>query len=166
MKLFFKTLSSPVGNLTLVCAGDALVAIRWETEPTDRTGNGKSEPADGHPILCEAAGQLGEYFAGRRRQFDLPLPEELPGTPFQRRVWRVMSLIPYGQTLSYGELARRVGSPAACRAVGGACGKNPLPIVIPCHRIIGQSGKLTGFGGGLDTKRYLLALETPRPKKG
>jgi methylated-DNA-[protein]-cysteine S-methyltransferase len=165
MKSFYKTIPSPVGKLTLVCTAEGLTAILWENEPPAQAGAGEAERADDHPILLEAAGQLGEYFSGRRQEFTLPVPETLPGTPFQRRVWSAMRLIPYGQTLSYGEIARRIGSPAACRAVGGASGKNPLPIVIPCHRVIGQSGRLTGFGGGLDTKRRLLALENP-PEKG
>jgi methylated-DNA-[protein]-cysteine S-methyltransferase len=166
MQSFYKTVSSPVGELTLVCSAGSLLAVLWEDEPLDQTGVGESEPGNDHPLLLEAAKQLGGYFAGKRRRFDLPLPETLPGTPFQRRVWSAMRLIPYGQTLSYGELAHRIGSPAACRAVGGACGKNPLPIIIPCHRVIGQSGGLTGFGGGLEKKRYLLALEKSPLKRG
>ncbi len=102
--------------------------------------------------------QLREYFAGKRADFDLPLAPE--GTEFQRSVWRNLQDIPYGETISYGELAKRVGNPKASRAVGAANGQNPIPIVIPCHRVIGANGKLTGFGGGLPTKEALLALET------
>jgi methylated-DNA-[protein]-cysteine S-methyltransferase len=105
-----------------------------------------------------AVKQLREYFAGRRAEFDLPLAPE--GTEFQRTVWRNLQDIPYGETISYGELAKRVGNPKASRAVGAANGQNPIPIVIPCHRVIGANGKLTGFGGGLPTKEALLALET------
>jgi methylated-DNA-[protein]-cysteine S-methyltransferase len=106
----------------------------------------------------DARVQLAEYFAGRRRRFDLPLA--MTGTPFQRRVWRALRDIPYGQTTSYGELARRIGrSPAASRAVGMANGRNPLAVVVPCHRVIGADGTLTGFGGGLERKRLLLELE-------
>jgi len=155
-----------VGKLTLVCAEKELTAILWENEPPDRAGAEEPEPADENPILLEAAGQIAEYFAGRRQRFTLPIPETLRGTPFQRRVWSALRQIPYGQTLSYGELARRIGSPAASRAVGGACGKNPLPILIPCHRVIGQSGKLTGFGGGLEAKLRLLELEESILAKG
>jgi len=106
----------------------------------------------------EAIRQLRDYFAGRRTGFDLPLAPE--GTPFQQAVWRQLQDIPYGGTISYGELARRVGNPKASRAVGAANGANPIPIVIPCHRVIGADGRLTGFGGGLPVKRALLDLET------
>jgi methylated-DNA-[protein]-cysteine S-methyltransferase len=106
--------------------------------------------------------QLREYFAGQRADFDLPLAPE--GTEFQRTVWRNLRDIPYGETISYGELAKRVGNPKASRAVGAANGQNPIPIVIPCHRVIGANGKLTGFGGGLPTKEALLALETKHLK--
>jgi methylated-DNA-[protein]-cysteine S-methyltransferase len=119
--------------------------------PYDRVG-----PYDDR-AFDDVTSQLTEYFAGTRRQFDLPLAPE--GTPFQQRVWRVLLDIPYGQTISYGELAARIGQPSAARAVGLANGSNPLPIVIPCHRVIGAGGKLTGYGGGLPIKRQLLALE-------
>lgn len=109
-------------------------------------------------ILAAACNQLREYFAGRRNQFDLPLAPQ--GTAFQLRVWTELRRIPYGQTISYGELARRVGLPRAARAVGAANGANPIPIIVPCHRVIGANGRLTGFGGGLATKAELLALES------
>ncbi len=107
--------------------------------------------------VAECARQLREYFDGKRTAFDLPLAPA--GTAFQRSVWRGLQEIPYGETISYGELARRIGNPNASRAVGAANGSNPIPIVIPCHRVIGANGKLTGFGGGLPTKEALLALE-------
>jgi methylated-DNA-[protein]-cysteine S-methyltransferase len=107
--------------------------------------------------LDEVVSQLEEYFEGKRRAFDLPLAPQ--GTPFQQRVWRALLDIPYGETISYGELASRIGNKAASRAVGLANGSNPLPIVIPCHRVIGSNGKLTGYGGGLPIKQQLLALE-------
>jgi methylated-DNA-[protein]-cysteine S-methyltransferase len=107
--------------------------------------------------VADAVGQLRAYFAGQRRTFELPLAPE--GTPFQQRVWRELLNIPYGQTISYGELARRLGNPNGSRAVGLANGANPISIVIPCHRVIGSTGKLTGYGGGLKTKQWLLALE-------
>jgi methylated-DNA-[protein]-cysteine S-methyltransferase len=110
-----------------------------------------------HLILCEAERQLVEYFAGRRTQFDLPL--EPRGTEFQRKIWQALKAIPFGQTRSYLDLAKAVGSPRAVRAVGAANGKNPLSIVVPCHRVIGADGRLVGFAGGVETKAKLLALE-------
>ena len=109
------------------------------------------------PVLCEAARQLGEYFMGTRRTFDLPLDPH--GTPFQKSVWAALRDIPYGETRSYRDIASAVGKPTACRAVGSANNKNPISILIPCHRVIGAGGSLVGYGGGLDTKRMLLALE-------
>ena len=110
-----------------------------------------------HPVLGDTVRQLQEYFAGGRRDFDLPL--DLAGTPFQRRAWLALASIPYGTTLSYGEQARRLGVPGAARAVGSANAANPIPIVLPCHRLVGADGSLTGYGGGLDAKRALLAHE-------
>jgi methylated-DNA-[protein]-cysteine S-methyltransferase len=150
-------LDSPIG--TVLIAGDA-EAIRRIAFPK----NGKParpEPAWEHSArgpIGEAVRQLRDYFAGRRTEFDLPLAPE--GTPFQRAVWRQLQDIPYGETISYGELARRVGNPKASRAVGSANGANPIPIMIPCHRVIAAGGKLGGFGGGLRTKQALLDLET------
>jgi methylated-DNA-[protein]-cysteine S-methyltransferase len=142
----------------LLIAGD-VAAVRSITFP-QRGRAAKPEPAwqesKGGPV-GEAARQLREYFAGKRADFDLPLAPE--GTAFQRTVWRQLQEIPYGQTISYGELARRVGNPRASRAVGSANGANPLPIVIPCHRVIAGDGTLGGFGGGLPAKQTLLALE-------
>jgi methylated-DNA-[protein]-cysteine S-methyltransferase len=112
------------------------------------------------PLLQKAAAQLGEYFAGRRRTFDLPLA--LRGTEFQLAVWRVLQTIPYGETRSYGEVAARAGNPRACRAAGMANNRNPIAIIVPCHRVIGADGSLTGYGGGLSVKRYLLDLEKAR----
>jgi methylated-DNA-[protein]-cysteine S-methyltransferase len=147
---------SPVGRLLV--AGDETVVRRIEFPQDGEPGRpeaGWRESASG--AIQEAVRQLREYFAGRRTAFDLPLAPE--GTPFQRNVWRHLQDIPYGETISYGELAKRVGNPKASRAVGAANGCNPLPIVIPCHRVIGANGKLTGFGGGLPTKEALLSLE-------
>jgi methylated-DNA-[protein]-cysteine S-methyltransferase len=109
---------------------------------------------------CDATRQLREYFGGERREFDLPLVME--GTPFQIAVWRELAIIPYGETTTYGRLAASVGRPDAPRAVGAACGANPLPIVVPCHRVVGRDGKLVGFGGGIAMKRALLAFEGAR----
>src|SRR5690606_5230010 len=113
-------------------------------------------------VLVEARRQLEEYFAGKRRDFDLPLSPR--GTDFQRSVWTTLAAIPYGRTWSYLDLARRIGKPSATRAVGAANGRNPLPIVLPCHRVIGADGSLTGFGGGLPTKAFLLRLEGSLPE--
>ncbi len=109
------------------------------------------------PLLKRAGEQLREYFSGKRREFDLPLRPE--GTMFQRRVWEVLAEIPYGQTVTYGEIAKKLGKPSACRAVGAANGKNPISIFLPCHRVIGTNGKLTGYAGGLPAKKLLLKLE-------
>lgn len=148
---------SPIGPLLIAGDADAITRISFP----DKDGNptlpeaGWMESAKG-PV-GEAILQLREYFAGRRREFDLPLAPE--GTEFQKSVWRRLREIPYGVTISYGELARRVGNPKASRAVGAANGKNPLPIVVPCHRVIGADGKLVGFGGGLPVKQRLLEIE-------
>ena len=116
---------------------------------------GTARSAD--PLLLEAADQLRAYFAGELREFELPLAPR--GTEFQRRVWTAVSAVPYGETATYAEIAAAVGRPTACRAVGAANGRNPLPVIVPCHRIIGAAGALTGYGGGLDRKRSLLDLE-------
>jgi methylated-DNA-[protein]-cysteine S-methyltransferase len=141
---------TPIGPVGLVASDTAVSAVLFD---------GRRVRAEGaSPILDEAARQLRAYFAGDLVSFDLPL--ELHGTEFQRRCWLALATIPYGQTVSYGEQARRLGLGAdAARAVGAANGRNPLPIVLPCHRVIGADGSLTGFGGGLDVKRYLLEHE-------
>ena len=147
---------SPIGKLLVAGDGEAIYRIEFANEGNAaRPEEGWRESMRG-PV-GEAARQLREYFQGKRTAFELPLAPE--GTEFQRTVWRRLREIPYGETISYGELARRVGNPKASRAVGAANGSNPIPIVIPCHRVIGSNGKLTGFGGGLPTKRRLLALE-------
>jgi methylated-DNA-[protein]-cysteine S-methyltransferase len=143
-------ISTPVGPLRLVAAGDALARVEFQPNVPS---SGRSDS----PVLAAAAEQLAEYFAGTRREFDVPLAPS--GTPFQLEVWSMLSRIPYGRTWSYSELARRLGRPAAVRAVGAANGRNPLPIVVPCHRVIGADGRLVGFGGGLAIKRQLLDLE-------
>jgi methylated-DNA-[protein]-cysteine S-methyltransferase len=153
---WFCEIASPVGRLLLSGGEDALTGISF------RGGSRAAAFSSGwkhdRGPFREAIAQLEAYFAGERREFDLPLAPE--GTPFQREVWKMLQRIPYGETLSYGELARRLGRPAgASRAVGAANGRNPIPIVIPCHRVIGSNGSLTGFGGGLVVKRRLLALE-------
>jgi methylated-DNA-[protein]-cysteine S-methyltransferase len=140
-----------------VASADALVAVLWETEKL-RQEFDAAQLDPSHPILLETERQLGEYFAGARTRFELPL--ELSGSEFQNKVWRALTEIPFGETRSYFDLANAIGSPKACRAVGAANANNPLPILIPCHRVIGADGTLTGFGGGLEAKAILLALET------
>jgi len=149
---FFTTVGSPVGRLTLVGAGDELVGLHFEGERPP-----KGAVRDDRR-LRDAALQLDEYFAGRRTRFDLPLAPV--GTPFQKAVWRALTRIPYGETASYGDIARAIGQPSASRAIGGANHRNPIAIVIPCHRVIGADGSMTGYGGGLDRKRLLLGLES------
>jgi methylated-DNA-[protein]-cysteine S-methyltransferase len=158
MKLFFKDISSPVGKLKLVANDEALVAILWEKEKLGRVRLDKMEMSDKHPILIKTENQLKEYFTGKRKVFDLPL--DPIGTSFQQMVWNELRQIPFGETRSYGELAIKIGSPKASRAVGAANGKNPISIVVPCHRVIGKNGKLTGFAGGLGSKEILLRLES------
>lgn len=153
------TLPSPVGPLTLVAEDGQLTGLYMDAQRyrpgSDTFGTG-GDPAD--TPFAAARQQLAAYFAGQLRSFDLPLAPA--GTDFQRRVWSALRAIPYGTTWSYGELARHVGSATASRAVGLANGKNPIALVIPCHRVIGSDGSLTGYGGGLDRKRFLLELET------
>ena len=157
MTLYYKEMNSPIGKLKLVANANALVAILSERERPNRLRLDVPNVDRQHPILVEAERQLSDYFAGKRTQFELPL--EPGGTEFQKKVWRNLRRIPFGKTRSYGDIARTVGSPRASRAVGAACGKNPLSIVVPCHRVLGSNGALTGFGGGLETKAELLALE-------
>jgi methylated-DNA-[protein]-cysteine S-methyltransferase len=155
MSTWFTKLESPVGPLTLVAEGDDLVGVYFANAPLAEAP--PPEWMRDERRLRPAAAQLAEYFAGRRRRFELPLAPR--GTLFQRTVWDALLDIPFGHTASYGELARAIGKPAACRAVGAANGRNPLAIVIPCHRVIGADGSMTGYGGEIDRKRALLALE-------
>jgi methylated-DNA-[protein]-cysteine S-methyltransferase len=143
--------------LTLVADPDALVAVLWENEDPRRVPLGPLTIDSDHPVLGLAERQLDEYFAGQRARFELPL--SFLGTPFQKTVWAALRDIPYGTKLSYGDMAAGLGKPSATRAVGAANGRNPLSIIVPCHRLIGADGSLTGFAGGLDAKRYLLDLE-------
>ncbi len=158
MKSFFKFISTPVGILKLIGCEEGLVALLWQNDPPARVRLGDSEELPLHPLLQKGERQLLEYFEGKRRTFSLPL--HLVGSEFQKRVWRALLEIPFGETRSYGQLAKEIGNENASRAVGAANGKNPLSIVIPCHRVIGANGKLTGFAGGLKTKAQLLALES------
>jgi methylated-DNA-[protein]-cysteine S-methyltransferase len=152
------TVPSPVGPLTIIAQDGAIIALYMDAQRHAPGPEAFGLPGDlGEEPFAAAAKQLTAYFAGQLTTFDLPLAPV--GTDFQRRVWDGLRQIPYGQTVSYGELARRLGSPAASRAVGLANGRNPISIVVPCHRVIGSDGSMTGYGGGLDRKRFLLALE-------
>ncbi len=147
---------SPIGRLLLCSDGTVLTGLHMDVADCPVPGEAWTEDAGAGP-LPEVARQLDQYFAGQRREFDLPL--RLHGTPFQRRVWQALVEIPYGVTWSYGELARRIDQPSASRAVGLANGRNPISILVPCHRVIGADGTLTGYGGGLERKQWLLAHE-------
>lgn len=152
---FYTYLDSPIGRLLLAGDGHALHRIGFPA------GKAAMQPESDwlrrNGVFREVIAQLNAWFAGELHQFNLPLAPE--GTPFQQRVWRALLDIPYGETRSYGDIARQIGKPTASRAVGAANGLNPIPIIIPCHRVIGSSGQLVGFGGGLPTKRQLLVLE-------
>ena len=139
---------SPIGPMTLVQEGEALARLDFDVP---------SQPEEVTPLLLEACRQLREYFAGERKAFALPLAPA--GTEFQKKVWAALRDIPWGETRSYGDIARAIGKPTACRAVGMANGRNPLPVFIPCHRVIGTNGSITGYSGGLEKKRFLLRLE-------
>ncbi len=151
-------LDTTIGPMTVVAENEAITGVYMDDArhlpPDDRFGH---PDAGDSLVLREAARQLREYFAGERTSFDLPLAAE--GTPFQRKVWDALRAIPYGETTSYGALAAKLGRPDACRAVGLANGRNPISIVVPCHRVVGASGALTGYGGGIERKRFLLELE-------
>ncbi|QJI45386.1 methylated-DNA--[protein]-cysteine S-methyltransferase [Pseudomonas sp. ADAK2] len=157
MSYTFTTMASPVGELKLVANGSRLAAILWENDKPNRVRLGPMTEAADNPILLRTVEQLQEYFAGTRNQFDLEL--DFAGTQFQKKVWQALLTIPFGETRSYSEIAQQIGNPSAVRAVGAANGKNPISIVAPCHRVIGASGKLTGFAGGLEAKERLLTLE-------
>lgn len=147
-------IATPIGPLTLVADDAGLIAIEFG-RCAPKSTNEPTPPQ--RRILAAASKQLVEYFAGRRTEFDLPLAPT--GTEFQRRVWRELGKIPYGERITYGEQAKRLKRPSAARAVGAANGRNPLPIVVPCHRVVGSTGELTGFAGGLKMKAQLLELE-------
>ncbi|UZD94450.1 methylated-DNA--[protein]-cysteine S-methyltransferase [Pseudomonas corrugata] len=153
----YKTIPSPVGQLILVARGARLAAILWENERLNRVRLGPLKEDLHHPMLEETERQLMEYFAGQRRRFELEL--DFVGTDFQKRVWQALLTIPFGETRSYRDIAIQIGQPTAVRAVGAANGRNPISIIAPCHRVIGTSGSLTGFAGGLAAKQWLLSLE-------
>lgn len=157
MRFSCKRMDSPVGRLTLVASDKGLAAILWQNDRPSRVRLGELIEDERHPVLVETARQLDEYFAGKRKTFSVAL--DMRGTRFQKDVWEGLLAIPFGETRSYADLARRLGNPKATRAVGAANGRNPISIIVPCHRVIGSSGKLTGFAGGLDIKARLLELE-------
>ncbi|MDE1167320.1 MAG: methylated-DNA--[protein]-cysteine S-methyltransferase [Pseudomonas sp.] len=161
MSLTCQTLPSPVGELTLVADGPHLVAVLWENDKPGRVRLGPLLAAPDCPVLGQVARQLDEYFAGSRQQFALALA--FKGTEFQKKVWQALLTIPFGQTRSYSDIAVQIGHPQAVRAVGAANGRNPISIIAPCHRVIGASGQLTGFAGGLAAKERLLMLEGALP---
>ena len=157
MEYVYMTMKSPVGELKLVARGEKLAAILWENDKPNRVRLGAMSEDTDSPVLVETARQLGEYFAGARAQFDVEM--DFVGTEFQKQVWAALLTIPFGDTRSYSDIAHQIGRPAAVRAVGAANGKNPISIIAPCHRVIGMSGDLTGFAGGLHAKETLLMLE-------
>lgn len=157
MSYVFKLIDSPVGTLTLVASGAKLAAILWEDDLPTRVRLGSMTADEDHAVLLETERQLKEYFAGSRKVFDIPL--DFAGTDFQKQVWQALLTIPFGETRSYRDIAEQIGNVKAVRAVGAANGRNPISIIAPCHRVIGASGDLTGFAGGLKAKEMLLLLE-------
>jgi len=160
MDYVYKIMKSPVGELKLVAKNHRLAAVLWENDRPNRVKLGEMVEDKAEPVLLEAERQLGEYFAGKRSQFELEL--DFAGTDFQKQVWKALLTIPFGETRSYGQIAAQLGNPKAVRAVGAANGKNPISIIAPCHRVIGASGSLTGFAGGIETKAHLLELEAKK----
>ena len=152
----YKIIHSPLGDLKLVASKDGLATISWSTSKNKI----KSVQDKKNSILIKTEKQLQEYFVGTRKKFALPI--DFIGTPFQKNVWNALLRIPYGETVSYGYIAKSIGKPKAVRAVGGAIGRNPIPIIAPCHRVIGASGQLTGYSGGMGKKVKLLALEASK----
>lgn len=157
MTYFYKTMRSPVGGLQLVASEKGLAAVLWQTDNPGRVRFVPVSPDENHPVLLETERQLNDYFAGKRKSFSVAL--DFKGTEFQKKVWAALLTIPFGETRSYGQIAQQIENPKAVRAVGAANGKNPISIIAPCHRVVGSTGKLTGFAGGLEIKARLLALE-------
>ncbi|NYE96340.1 methylated-DNA-[protein]-cysteine S-methyltransferase [Psychromicrobium silvestre] len=163
MNAMYTVIDSPLGSLTLLASTEALTGIYFEKH---RSRPAKAEwgaAETDHPIFIQAAHQLGEYFAGQRSSFELTTATH--GSELQERVWELLKRLPYGQTTSYGELAAELGDRHLAQAVGAAVGANPLSIVIPCHRVVGKDGKMTGYAGGVDRKLFLLELEEPASRK-
>jgi methylated-DNA-[protein]-cysteine S-methyltransferase len=157
MALSYKVIPSPIGDLKLIASEHGLVAILWKDENPRRVPLAHPAEEREHPVLARTEKELQEYFAGIRRSFEVPL--DLHGTGFQKQVWEALLAIPFGETRTYGQLAIQLGRPTASRAVGAANGRNPVAVIVPCHRVVGSTGKLTGFAGGLDAKAHLLNLE-------
>jgi methylated-DNA-[protein]-cysteine S-methyltransferase len=162
MNMSFKIIDSPIGKLKLVASVRGLVAILWENDNPRRVRLKEVIENPTHSILLKTEKELGEYFTGRRNAFSVAL--DMHGTKFQKSVWDALVKIPFGETRTYGQIARELGNPKAIRAVGAANGRNPAAIVVPCHRVIGADGKLTGFAGGLEAKAHLLNLESRKRK--
>jgi methylated-DNA-[protein]-cysteine S-methyltransferase len=158
VNLSYKFVASPIGKLKLVASDKGLVAVLWDNDNPRRVRLPEPTEQPEQPILVRTEEELDEYFAGKRAVFSIPL--DVRGTHFQKRVWAALLGIPFGETRTYGQLANQLGNSKATRAVGAANGRNPLAILVPCHRVIGFSGKLTGIAGGLDAKAHLLGLET------
>ncbi len=157
MTYYQTRMPSPVGELTLTASDAGLCSVLWENEKEARVWEPEKVKKKSHPILDAAIEQLNEYFANERTTFDVPL--DLHGTEFQVEVWRALADIPYGKTISYATQAQRLGRPQAMRAVGAANGRNPISIILPCHRVVGANGALTGFAAGVDTKKWLIDHE-------
>ena len=157
MNLSYKLIPSPIGKLKLVASDEGLVAILWENDRPRRVRLADLVENSAHPMLLRTEKELNEYFSHKRKAFTVPL--DMRGTYFQKQVWEALLHIPFGETRTYGQLANQLGNRKATRAVGAANGRNPIAIIVPCHRVIGFSGKLTGFAGGLDAKDHLLKLE-------
>lgn len=157
---YHKKMKSPVGELTLIASKKGLAGVHWPYDDPQRAPISTSIESNDHPVLLEAEKQLTEYFEKKRTTFTLEL--DFIGTPFQKKTWEALLTIPFGETRTYGQIAKQIGSPDAVRAVGMAANKNPISIIAPCHRVIGHSGKLVGFGGGLENKSFLLRLEDSR----
>ncbi len=156
--LYYKTIESPVGALRLVASDKGLFAVLFHGGRGSKIDiRCKLERSDNQPVIKQAEKQLAEYFSGKRKDFELPL--DVQGSVFQQKAWKQLQKIPYGKTISYGEQAKWMGDAKKARAAGMANGRNPLSIVVPCHRVVGSNGSLTGFGGGLKTKQFLIELE-------
>ena len=153
----YSIIKSPIDDLMLVADASALTGVYFAGYDHTPVASNRWTLNAQHPVLRQAAKQLQEYFAGKRKSFSLPL--RLDGTDFQKRVWREIALIPYAETITYSDLAKRVGAPEAIRAAGTSTGRNPVSIIIPCHRVMGKNGAMRGYAGGLERKRYLLELE-------
>lgn len=160
MTYSYKTTKTPAGRLKLVASDRGLAAILWENDDPKRVRLSPLAENKNHPVLLETERQLNDYFAGKLEKFSLKF--DFAGTEFQKEVWEALATIPFGETRSYAQIAQQIGRPKAVRAVGAANGKNPISIIVPCHRVIGSNGKLTGFAGGLETKAALLKLESEK----